>query len=114
MSDVRKAAFLMTLPDNTEWHGLAPASPDMQRCRWDFINQETNQAVIPQQAITDKVGFHLLVPPRTEVHIKTSIGVETVAVDFSLTPEHPLFLTAGTESATEAGPNQPFEHFKPI
>ena len=114
VSDVQKAAFLMTLPDDTEWHGLAPGSPDMQRCKWDFINQETNQAVIPQQAITDKVGFQVLVPQQTEVRLKTGNTVETVSVDFGAASEHPLFLTAGTENASEAGPDQPFEHFKQL
>jgi hypothetical protein len=113
VSDVRKAAFLMTLPDNTEWHGLAPRF-DMQNCKWDFINQETNTPVIPRQAITDKVGFHLVVPLQTELRIHTAGTVETVSVDFSTTSEHPLFLTAGTESASEAGPNEAFEHFRQL
>jgi hypothetical protein len=104
-----RTEFMWPLPARTQWHGLPPWDEDVRTWLWGFRrNLGTGDEVIPQQAITDVVGFRLTVPAGTQVWANNF----KIDVDFSDGPECSLILTATPKDADPPKRGHPVQHFK--
>ena len=112
VSDITEAEFLMPLPDTTEWHGLAPSDFTVRKCLWQFVKESDETAVVTKkQALTDVVGFFLIVPPKTTLRVETATGVVTVPVNFAEGPQSQLKLIAGPMLADSPEAGKVLKHF---